>query len=170
MMGHMESASALGALFKIVRSMQTGMIHKVVGFTDYHPEMDRASQPCAIATETSAWPRTGGPRLAGMHCYGMGGTNAHLLIEEFDRHEYQPGHAGPGREEGRSGDRDEPEPVLIVLSAGSEACLTAMVGQLYEFLNEEAHAPQSSGRSDATSSFPKRTRLVDIAFPLQVGR
>src|SRR3546814_1845833 len=78
MMGHMESASALGALFKIMRSMQTGMIHKVVGFTDYHPEMDRASQPCAIATETSAWPRTGGPRLAGMHCYGMEIGRAHV--------------------------------------------------------------------------------------------
>ncbi|MGZ8163588.1 MAG: beta-ketoacyl [acyl carrier protein] synthase domain-containing protein, partial [Methylobacter sp.] len=76
MMGHMESASALGALFKVVRSMQTGVIHKIVNFTDYHPDMDRENQPCALATETAAWPRTNSARLAGVHCYGMGGINA----------------------------------------------------------------------------------------------
>ncbi|XKS59597.1 hypothetical protein AB8Q19_00020 [Candidatus Profftella armatura] len=41
MTGHMESASGLGALFKVIRSMHTKLIHKVIGFKNYHPDMDR---------------------------------------------------------------------------------------------------------------------------------
>ncbi|MGZ8926867.1 MAG: condensation domain-containing protein, partial [Methylobacter sp.] len=155
MMGHMESASALGALFKVVRSMQTGVIHKIVNFTDYHPDMDRENQPCALATETAAWPRTNSARLAGVHCYGMGGINAHLLIEEYDQRLYQSNDVGLERLDA-TGQTNQYEsgPVLIVLSAKSEPCLTAMVGQLYQFLGQDGQT----------------ARLTDIAFTLQVGR
>ncbi|MCK9395632.1 MAG: amino acid adenylation domain-containing protein, partial [Methylobacter sp.] len=153
MMGHMESASALGALFKVVRSMQTGVIHKIVNFTDYHPDMDREDQPCTLATETAAWPRTNGGRLAGVHCYGMGGINAHLLIEEYDRNRHQHKDAGQNaRAEGLVSQGESP--VLIVLSAKSEPCLTAMASQLYQFLGQDGQT----------------ARLADIAFTLQVGR
>ncbi|HTR88437.1 MAG TPA: amino acid adenylation domain-containing protein, partial [Reyranella sp.] len=127
MMGHMESASALGALFKIVRSLQTGVIHKVVGFTEPHPDMETDGQPCAIATETLPWPRTAGPRLAGLHGYGMGGINAHLLIEEFD----------PVAQ-----DREDEGPALIVLSARSAASLAAAVRELREFLTAAPTPPR----------------------------
>ena len=121
MMGHMESASALGALFKVVRSLKSGVVHKVADFTDYHPDMEREGEPCAIAEQTAPWPRIDGPRLAGVHCYGMGGINAHLLVEEFE----------PALRE-----RKQPRPALIVLSARSEASLAAMVRELHQHLRE----------------------------------
>ncbi|MCX7366152.1 MAG: amino acid adenylation domain-containing protein [Alphaproteobacteria bacterium] len=121
MMGHMESASALGALFKVVRSLESGVVHKVAAFTDYHPEMEREGEPCAIAEQTAPWLRTGGARLAGVHCYGMGGINAHLLIEEFE----------PVPRE-----REPPRPALIVLSARSEASLATMVREFLQHLRE----------------------------------
>ena len=124
MMGHMESASALGALFKVVRSLESGLIHKVANFTDYHPDMERAGEPCAIAEQTAPWPRTDGPRLAGVHCYGMGGINAHLLIEEFE-----PAPRG----------REQPRPALIVLSARSEASLATMVRELHQHVRENTN-------------------------------
>ncbi|HEY0837551.1 MAG TPA: beta-ketoacyl synthase N-terminal-like domain-containing protein, partial [Azospirillum sp.] len=143
MTGHMESASALGALFKVVRSLRTGTIHKVVNFTEQHPEMETAGQPCAIATQTTAWPAAGGPRLAGVHSYGMGGINAHLLIEEHGPAQDEPGVAEP-----------DGEPVLVVLSAASPASLAAMVGDLRGFLRDA----------------PPSVRLCDLAHTLQVGR
>lgn len=83
MTGHMHSASALGALFKVIHCLRTGTIHKILGFSELHPELEEAGQPCAPARNTEPWPNTGDLRLAGIHAYGAGGNNAHLLIEEY---------------------------------------------------------------------------------------
>ncbi|MEX2631035.1 MAG: amino acid adenylation domain-containing protein, partial [Tistlia sp.] len=152
-MGHGESASALAALFKIVRSLETGVIHKVLNFAEHHPDLEREGQPCTIATETAPWPRTAGPRLAGLHAYGMGGINAHLLIEEF---------TGAGQEARRGA----PEgPVLIVLSAKSETALAALARGLHDDLDD---APEGEATSIAARRPPPS--LADIAYTLQVGR
>ena len=83
MTGHMHSASALGALFKVIRSLQTGTIHKVLDFSELNADLDYPGQPCAPARATEAWPASEHLRLAGIHAYGAGGNNAHLLIEEY---------------------------------------------------------------------------------------
>ncbi|MBL8149457.1 MAG: SDR family NAD(P)-dependent oxidoreductase, partial [Blastocatellia bacterium] len=83
MTGHMHSASSLGALLKIVRSLQTEKIHKIIGFEEINPHLDTQGEPCSLATETVPLPKTGSPRLAALHSYGATGTTAHLLIEEY---------------------------------------------------------------------------------------
>lgn len=83
MTGHMHSASALGALFKIIHCLRTATIHKIHGFTELNPDLENPGQPCAPARSTEPWPDLGLPRLAGLHAYGAGGNNAHLLIEEY---------------------------------------------------------------------------------------
>ena len=83
MTGHMHSASAIGALFKIIRSLQTNTIHKILDFDEIHPDLDTKDQPCRLATETQEWAKGSIPRLAGLHSYGSGGNNAHILIEEY---------------------------------------------------------------------------------------
>ncbi len=83
MMGHMQSASAFGALFKIVRAFQTDRLHKILNFEAIHPDLETRDQPCALLTETQAWPRGERPRLAGLHAYGAGGANVHLLLKEY---------------------------------------------------------------------------------------
>ncbi len=82
MLGHMHSASSLGALLKVIRSFQTGKIHKVLNFTDPNEYCETRGTPCRIATETEAWAPAGAPRLAAVHAYGSGGNNAHVLLEE----------------------------------------------------------------------------------------
>ena len=83
MTGHMHSASALGALFKIIHSLQNRRIFKILNFTDINPDLNTQGQPCAPTAETQDWPEHALPRLAGLHSYGSGGNNAHLLIEEY---------------------------------------------------------------------------------------
>ena len=143
LIGHMESTSALGALFKIIRGFRTDRIQRVVDFAGHHPEMKLEGQPCFIATETLPWPRTEQPRLAGLHSYGMSGTNAHLLIEEFR----------PARE-----DRVpavEVHPALVIFSAHTRGCLLATLGRFQAFLEDPANAGLA---------------LEDMAYTLQVGR
>src|SRR6267142_2060439 len=83
MTGHMHAASALGALFKIIRSFQTNTIHKIIGLEEVNPDLDLGNQPCRLVSETENWPKEMFPRLAGLHSYGSGGNNAHILVEEY---------------------------------------------------------------------------------------
>ena len=82
MLGHMHSASSLGALLKVIRSFQTRKIHKILDYTEPNEYCDMRGTPCRIATETESWESAGKPRLAAIHAYGSGGNNAHLLLEE----------------------------------------------------------------------------------------
>ncbi|HEY8360677.1 MAG TPA: phosphopantetheine-binding protein, partial [Ramlibacter sp.] len=149
MLGHMESAAALGALFKVVRSLRTGVVHKVIGFEAPHPHLEADGQPCAIARETSAWPRGDAPRLAGIHAYAMGGTNAHVLVEE-----YRPEVHGGAKGATLVSPAASPRPQLVVLSARTDAVLRAAAGDLQAWL----------------ASTGERPLLADLAWTLQAGR
>ncbi len=81
--GHMEAASSLGALFKIIHGFRTRTRFGIHGFSESHPELQQAGQPCALAGQKSSWPGGGLPRVAGLHAHGMGGNNAHILLEEY---------------------------------------------------------------------------------------
>jgi acyl transferase domain-containing protein len=121
MAGHLHSASALGALFKIIHSLRTGTIHKILGFSELHPELAGAGQPCAPARDTEPWPGLGRPRLAGLHSYGAGGNNAHLLIQEYrDTRALEP----------------ESGPVVIPVSAESDPQRLALVRRLLEVVEQ----------------------------------
>lgn len=116
--GHMHATSALGSLFKIIRSFQTNKIHKILGLTEINPDLDLNNQPCRLATETEQWKEEQFPRLAGLHSYGSGGNNAHILIEEYKGHQ--------------SISSSSSEDVIIPLSAATEEQCRKMVNSLLE--------------------------------------
>jgi amino acid adenylation domain-containing protein len=118
MTGHMEAASALGALLKIMRAFHTNTVHKILNFTAAHPDMDVHDTPCRLLSSTEAWPPEDVPRLAGLHSYGTGGNNAHILLEEYRAPSMTP----PGG------------PFIIPLSAANAASLRQRVDDLHRFL------------------------------------
>ncbi|MCN9245058.1 hypothetical protein NGF19_30520, partial [Streptomyces sp. RY43-2] len=85
-------------------------------------------------TEAREWARRedGGPRRAGVSAFGVGGTNAHVVIEE------PPAEEAPTEEL-----YDVPEVGVVpwVVSAKSPAGLEAQVARLAEFA-ERAPAPE----------------------------
>lgn len=83
MIGHMESVSALGALFKIIRSIHTNTLHKILNLETINPYLNTENRPCRLLSKTEVWPAKATPRLAALHSYGSGGSNAHILIEEY---------------------------------------------------------------------------------------
>jgi len=116
MIGHMHAASAMGALFKIIHSFQTNKIHRIQGFKDINPDLDITDQPCRLLTETEDWPAAAWARLAGLHAYGSGGNNAHILIEEYKGH--------------KENNAPQEEPVVIPFSAATEEQCRTMVRNL----------------------------------------
>jgi polyketide synthase PksN len=147
MIGHMHSASALGALFKIIRSLQTDCIHKIIDFDKPNPFLTLEDQPCRLAIDTEPWPKADRPRLAGLHSYGSGGNNAHLVIEEY-RAPQNRGSLGQPLETPRM-----MNDYLIPLSAESASLRPVVVRRLLETL----------------AQYPKYS-LAAIAGTLQQGR
>nr|BAP05594.1 CalF [uncultured Candidatus Entotheonella sp.] len=141
--GHMHAASALGALFKIIHALQSEHIPKILDFDQMSPDLDDPGQPCRIAQKREAWPDGSRPRLAGLHSYGAGGSNAHLLIEEYARRSSEV--------DSRSSEVDNKTVILPVSAATEAACRTKI--ELLLVAVEQTDAP-----------------LVAIAGTLQLGR
>lgn len=129
-LGHMQSASAFGALFKIIRSLGTGTIYRIRDFRQAAPDLETEHQPCRLAADNRPWPAGARPRLAALHSYGSGGNNAHLLIEEY-RSRKRP---APAREQTE----------ILVFSAKTREQCRARVAGLLETVRRHPEYPLAS--------------------------
>ena len=85
LIGHTGWASGVASIIKLCKAFEFQMIPKQYNFESPNPKIDLAGSPFSIAGECRQWPknRRGFPRRAGINGFGFGGTNAHLILEEF---------------------------------------------------------------------------------------
>ncbi|MFF4935076.1 acyltransferase domain-containing protein, partial [Streptomyces griseofuscus] len=50
-------------------------------FTEFNPQIDASGCRLRVPTSMEPWPVPDGPRLAAVSSYGVGGTNAHAIVE-----------------------------------------------------------------------------------------
>lgn len=62
--------------------MRHGLIPPTLNFVAPNPQIDFASSPFYVTNELLEWPRVDRPRRAAVNSIGMGGTNAHVVIEQ----------------------------------------------------------------------------------------
>ena len=83
-MGHMESAAGVVGLIKAALMVRRGVIPKHLHFRDPNPAVEWDRMPLRVTSETMEWPERGRrPRVAGVNCFGISGTNAHIVVEEY---------------------------------------------------------------------------------------
>ncbi len=85
-MGHMEGAAGVGGLIKLALSMKNKMIPGNLHFTKVNPKIDLKNWKLSVVSENTPWPAQpdGSPRVGGVNSFGAGGTNAHLVLEEYE--------------------------------------------------------------------------------------
>ncbi|WP_203693490.1 polyketide synthase [Catellatospora coxensis] len=116
--GHLEGSAGAASLAKAVHVLRHRSIPPTPGFADLNHRIDLAGTPVAIAQEAVPWPDgSHGPRLVGVNSFGVGGANAHVVLEEPPRQ--------PHTETGH-GDQAMPVP----LSAATDAALMQLAGAL----------------------------------------
>lgn len=138
--GHLDTAAGVVSLIKAAMTVKTGQIPPTLGFEKPNPAIDFANSPFVVNDTLTAWPNASAPRRAGINSLGVGGTNAHVIIQQ------PPAIATPARVAGEA-------PTLLVLSAKSRKALDAAQVKLGEFID---------GSADAS--------LSDIAHTLLNGR
>lgn len=81
-LGHLNAAAGVVGLIKAVMAVEAGMVPPTLHAETPNPALDIAETPFRLATTLSPWPAIPGPRRAGISSFGMGGSNAHVVIEQ----------------------------------------------------------------------------------------
>ncbi|MBZ5520986.1 MAG: amino acid adenylation domain-containing protein [Acidobacteriia bacterium] len=122
--GHCDSAAGIAGLIKAVLCLQNRTLAPSLHFEQANPELGLDRSPFYVNTQTVPWEH--GPRLAGVSSFGIGGTNAHVVVQEAP----EAGSSGPSRDW-----------QLLTLSANTESALQQKKKDLAHFLLEHPHAP-----------------------------
>jgi non-ribosomal peptide synthase protein (TIGR01720 family) len=118
--GHLDAAAGVAGIIKAALALHHEQIPPSLNFRRPNPQIDFGGSPFFVNTELRPWPRSGVPRRAAVSSFGLGGTNAHLVLEEAPLREAAPAASGEHR--------------LVTLSARSPAALERLGSDLAEHL------------------------------------
>ncbi|HET6289056.1 MAG TPA: SDR family NAD(P)-dependent oxidoreductase [Amycolatopsis sp.] len=137
-LGHLEGAAGMAGLIKVVLAM----VHRRLPPTPHHhapsPHIDFAGLGLRMVGAGTDWPRYAEVVRAGVSAFGFGGTNAHVVLEEW------PAASFPARGTHPEGPR------VVALSARSPEVLRARAADLADWLEDPAHRTVSLDAVAAT--------------------
>jgi phthiocerol/phenolphthiocerol synthesis type-I polyketide synthase D len=81
-MGHLEAAAGIAGFIKAVLAVQRAKIPPNLHFGQWNPAIDAAATRLFVPTDLADWPQTQSPRRAAVSSFGLGGTNAHVVLEQ----------------------------------------------------------------------------------------
>jgi len=141
--GHLDTAAGVAGLIKVVLAMRHRRLPATLHYTAANPGINFPQTPFFVVDSAREWVQPT-PLRAGVSSLGVGGTNAHLVVEE-----------APSRPKGTTG-----RPLqLLMISARSDASLMRMRLKLAARLEDPA--PDDAAREDA---------FADTAYSLATGR
>jgi phthiocerol/phenolphthiocerol synthesis type-I polyketide synthase E len=80
--GHTDAAAGVAGLIKAVLAFEHELIPATLHYEQPHPDLNLQASGFAVSDEARPWPRGYVPRRAAVHSLGIGGTNAHVILEE----------------------------------------------------------------------------------------
>jgi acyl transferase domain-containing protein/acyl carrier protein len=81
-LGHLEAASGVAGLIKVVLALQHGAIPANLHFHRLNPAITLRKLEVTVPTAALPWPAGSRPRIAGVSSFGFSGTNAHVVVGE----------------------------------------------------------------------------------------
>ncbi len=82
-MGHLTAAAGIAGLIKTVLAMQRGKIPPSIGFEKPNRAIDFDNSPFYVNQKLSDW-KSNSTKKAGISSFGVGGTNVHIVVEEYE--------------------------------------------------------------------------------------
>ena len=159
--GHLEAAAGIVGLIKAALVLEHEEIPPNLHFQSLNPHISLDGTRLALPTELRAWPRGDRPRFAGVSCFGFGGTNAHVILEEAPRVPAGAAAADAG-------------PHVLLLSARTPDALRDSVNRYYEFLGSGgatvAHRDICFTSAAKSTHFEERLAIVSGSHEETRGR
>lgn len=80
--GHLNAAAGMAGLIKTVLMLQHRQMPPSLHFEEPNPQLGLSESPFYVNRSLQEWPSEGGIRRAGVSSFTLGGTNAHVVVEE----------------------------------------------------------------------------------------
>ena len=145
-LGHLTAAAGVAGFIKTCLALKHAQIPPSLHFDTPNANINFASTPFYVADKLQAWSAGRSPRRAGVSAFGVGGTNAHVVLQEA------PAVAKVTAVADKQAEAKSHGKHLLLLSAKSESALHAYVDVLADSLSD------------------KPANLADIAYTLQTAR
>lgn len=126
--GHLDTAAGVASLIKVVLGLEHALLPPTLNYQTPNSRFAFDTSPFQVVSQPRAWPRSQRPRRAAINSLGVGGTNAHAVIEEPPAP--APGTAGTASPSGFE---------LFTLSAKSPAALDGLVAKWQAFVDDPAN-------------------------------
>ncbi|MEO1210493.1 MAG: aminotransferase class I/II-fold pyridoxal phosphate-dependent enzyme [Cyanobacteria bacterium J06638_20] len=125
--GHTETAAGVAGIIKTALMLHHQQLLPSLHFREPNPAIAFDQIPFHVQTQLAAWQSPDEtPRYAGVNSFGFGGTNAHVVLEEWPLVESIPATESPST--------DSPTWHVFTLSAKNEAALNELAQRYSEFL------------------------------------
>ncbi|MGA3265020.1 MAG: type I polyketide synthase, partial [Terracidiphilus sp.] len=141
--GHLDAAAGVAGLMKTVLALEHAQLPPSLHFQKLNPHIELKGSPFFINSKLTGWPASGAPRRAGVTSLGIGGTNAHVVLEEAPPQPVEPRTTKPWQ--------------LLTVSAKTEAAVERALANLANYL----HAHPELSLADAAFT----CQLGRHAFP-----
>lgn len=139
--GHLGAASGVAGFIKACLSLHHKRIPATINYNKPNPNINFSASPFYVNTDLKEWVKHDGlPRRAAVSSFGMGGTNSHVVLEEFEANDL-----------GNQAIVTKDE--ILLISAKTETALDQSISQLEKYLSEN-----------------KTLQLADVAHTLKSGR
>ncbi len=138
--GHLQITSGTVGFIKTVLALQHRLIPPTLHFNKPNPAIDFENSPFYVNTRLTPWKTSGTPLRAGVNSLGIGGTNAHVILEEAPL-------VTPV-----TNNLERPQH-LLTLAARTEPALLELAGRYADFFANNPHVS-----------------LADVCFTANTGR
>lgn len=81
--GHLEAAAGIASIIKVLLSLKNNKIPANLNFNTPNPKINWAAAPIKVVDENMTWDNKSKLRIAGINGFGFGGSNAHIIIQEY---------------------------------------------------------------------------------------
>jgi phthiocerol/phenolphthiocerol synthesis type-I polyketide synthase E len=146
--GHLDTAAGVAGFIKTVLALRHHTLPPSLHFEHPNPRIDFASTPFFVNTAPRAWPN--GVRRAGVSAFGIGGTNAHVVLQEAPA----PGRSGPSARTWH----------VLPVAARTASALEQSTTNLADFLDDHPDTPLADAAYTLqVGRRPGEHRLVAVA-------
>ncbi|MGR3968395.1 beta-ketoacyl synthase N-terminal-like domain-containing protein [Shewanella sp. 1180_01] len=147
--GHTKSTAGTAGVIKAALALHHKVLPATINVSRPNPKLNIESSPFYLNTETRPWFQRADatPRRAGVSSFGFGGTNFHLVLEE-----YKPEHS---RDE-QYRQRSVPQ-TLLFAAANKAALLSELKAALSQSVNTNANKSSAASLNAIAQQYPLRT-------------
>lgn len=119
--GHLDTASGIASLIKIVLCLENGKIPPQINFSESNSNLGIEKSPFYVNTELKDWEENLFPRTAGLSSFGAGGTNAHFILQQYERKDELSSKPGV--------------PQILTLSAKTKESLNQLINKYHAYFS-----------------------------------